>query len=131
MRPAFIIINTMVAALLFGFWRLGLLSGFTSLSGNEVVLLGLLTLYSVPGFVSVVRGNFTHARFVANSIPMWGLAFTVLGMIMAVSQFKSLTPEVIGEVFKNLAFAITPNMVGVVLMAWIRELCFYIGGEEI
>lgn len=131
MRSKFVIINTMILALIFVFWRTGLLAGFGQLAGTEFILLGLLGLYAIPGFISVFRGNHIHARFIANSIPMWSLTFTVLGMILAVSQITAFTPEIIAVVFKNLAFAITPNMIGVVLMVWIRELCFYMWEEEI
>jgi hypothetical protein len=131
MKTTFIIINTMILSLIFGFWRLGLLDGFPQLAYSELIMVGLLCIYSIPGFVAAFRGNFDHARFVANSIPIWALGFTVLGMLLAVSQITSFTPDVIGMVFKNLAYAITPNMIGVILMAWIRELSYYCGGEEI
>lgn len=131
MQATFVIINTMVVALTFGFWRLGILDGLPQLAVSELILIALLFVYAIPGFVSAYLGKFGHAKFVANSIPMWALAFTVMGMLLAVSQITDFTPEVIGAVFKNLAFAITPNMVGVVLMVWIRELVYYCGGEEV
>lgn len=121
----------MIFALIFGFWRIGILDGFPQLNLTELVLIGLLFIYSIPGFISAFNANFIHAKFVANTIPMWALAFTVMGMLLAVSEITDFTPEIIGKVFKNLAFAITPNMIGVVLMAWIRELCYYMGGEEV
>ena len=130
-RSTFIIINTMILALIFGFWRMGILDGFPQLASSEVIMIGLLFIYAIPGFISTFKGNYDHARFVANSIPMWALALTVLGMLLAVSKITDFSPEIIGSVFKNLAFAITPNMIGVVLMTWIRELCYYMSGEEI
>jgi hypothetical protein len=127
----FVVLHATVAALVFALWRAGAFALAPDLGWFELCLVGLLCLYSVPGFLAVIQQRWEAAGHVANGIPMWGLALTGIGMLVSVAQLKALTPDAMAQVFRNLAFSITPNIVGVVLMAWIRELAWWLGREKI
>lgn len=130
MRPRFVTINAMVVALAIAAWRAGLFAAVPELGAAELMLVGSLAVYAAIGFGAVWRGRFETARHMANGVPMWALGCTGLGMLLAVAQLHSLTPEAMARVFRELAFAITPNIAGVALMAWLRELLWWCGGAE-
>ena len=131
MRPRFVVTNVVMLALVYAGWQLGLFSGFPRLGPIELVMLGFLALYAACGAGAAFLGNWRTCAHIANSLPMWALAFTGLGLILAVSDLHSLTPEAMASVFRNLAFAIVPNIVGVALMAWLREIAWWCDRAEV
>lgn len=130
LRPRFVTINAMVLAVGVAGWRLGLFAALPELGNAELMLLGFLGVYAAIGFGAAALGRWETARHVANGVPMWALGCTGLGMLLAVSGLHSLTPEAMARVFRDLAFAITPNIAGVAAMAWLREILWWCGGER-
>ncbi|HTU55748.1 MAG TPA: hypothetical protein VMF62_17425 [Acetobacteraceae bacterium] len=128
-RPCFVIVNVMVLALGAAAWRAGLFAAVPALGAEETAMLAGLAAYAAVGFAAAFRGRWETARHIANGVPMWALGCTGLGMLLAVDGLRDLTPAAMAEVFRNLAFAISPNIAGVVLMAWLRELIWWCGGE--
>ncbi len=131
MRPRFVVINVIILALLYAGWRLGVFDGFPALGPVELVMVGFLALYAAFGAGAAFLGNWRTCAHIANSLPMWALAFTGLGLVLAVADLHSLTPEAMASVFRNLAFSIVPNIAGVALMAWLRELAWWCARAEI
>lgn len=131
MRPRFIVINVAILALIYSGWRIGLFEAFSYLGTAEIIMLAFLACYSLTGFIAAWKGQWGVARHVANGIPMWGLGLTGLGMVMAVARNGSLTEDGMLQTFRDLTFSITPNILGVALLAWIREIAWWCSGEEI
>jgi hypothetical protein len=131
MRPRFVVTNLVVLALLYAGWRLGLFAGLPRLGPLECVMLGFLALYAACGAGAALLGDWRACAHIANSLPMWALAFTGLGLILAVSDLHTLTPQAMAAVFRNLAFAIVPNIAGVALMAWLREVAWWCDRAEV
>lgn len=131
MRPRFIITNFILLAFAYAAWRYGLFDRFPALGPLECAMVGFLTLYALAGAAAAFFGNWRTCAHIANSLPMWALAFTGLGLVLAVADLNSLTPEAMAAVFRNLAYAIVPNIVGVALMAWLRELAWWCARAEV
>ena len=131
MRPRFIVTNLTILALLYAGWRLGFFAGFPALAPLECVMLGFLALYAAFGAVAAFRDDWRTCAHIANSLPMWALAFTGLGLVLAVAGLNSLTPDAMAVVFRNLAYAIVPNIAGVALMAWLREIAWWCARAEV
>lgn len=131
MRPRFVVTNVVVAALIYAAWRLGVFVGFPALGSVEVVMVGFLGAYAALGAGAAFLGNWRTCAHIANSLPMWALTFTGLGLVLAVADLHSLTPEAMAAVFRNLAYSIIPNIVGVALMAWLRELAWWSARAEV
>ncbi|MEO8715612.1 MAG: hypothetical protein ABI369_11420 [Acetobacteraceae bacterium] len=131
MRPRFVITNVIIAALIYAAWRLGVFAGFPALAPVEVVMVGFLAVYAAFGAAAAFMGNWRTCAHIANSLPMWALTFTGLGLVLAVADLHALTPEAMAAVFRNLAFSIIPNIAGVALMAWLRELAWWCARAEV
>lgn len=131
MRPRFVITNVIVLALFYAGWRMGLLNGFPALGPLECAMVGVLVVYGAVGAGAAFFGNWRTCAHIANSLPMWALAFTGLGLVLAVAGLNSLTPSAMAVVFRNLAYAIVPNIVGVALMAWLREIAWWCARAEV
>ena len=130
-RPRFIIACTAIIALGVAAWWGGLLQGFASIAVYEAVMIAALGAYASVGIIAAFRGRFDAARHVANGLPIIALCMTGLGILLAVSGLGALTPSALTAVFRNLALAISPNVVGIALMAAIREAMFWSAGEGI
>ncbi len=131
MRPRFVVVNAMVAAVLIAAWRAGLFAAVPALGADEAVMLAALGVYAAAGFGAAWLGKWETARHIANGVPMWALGCTGLGMLLAVDGLHSLTPAAMAQVFRELAFAISPNIGGVALMSWLREAIWWCGGETV
>jgi len=131
MRPRFVVANVVIAALIYAAWRFGVFVGFPALGPVELVMVGFLAAYALFGAVAAFVGNWRTCAHIANSLPMWALTFTGLGLVLAVADLHSLTPEAMATVFRNLAYSIIPNIVGVALMAWLRELAWWCARAEV
>ena len=94
-------------------------------------MLAALVLYSAAGFWAAFRGRWSVAAHIANGTPMFALAMTGLGMLLATLDLGELTPQALAQVFREMVLAITPNILGVFLLAWLRELAFWCGNAEI
>lgn len=130
MRSQFVIINAIILSIVLVAWHLGIFDSFPDLQKKELIMLGGLFVYSLGGFIAVCRKCWATARHIANGIPMWALGCTGLGMLLAVHNMHSVNSAALTSVFRNLAFSISPNIVGVMLMAWLRELIWWLGHEE-
>lgn len=131
MRASFVTVNAMVLAVGVAAWRAGFFGAVPSLGWRELTMLVVLGVYSSIGFGAAFMGCFGTARHIANGVPMLALGCTGLGLLLAVNGLTTLTPEALAKVFRELAFAISPNIAGVVLMAWIREAMHWSAGEPI
>lgn len=129
-KPRFIVVNVMMIAILIAAWRVGLLAAVPALGGVETTMLGALGVYAALGFAAAWRGRWQIAQHIANGVPMWALGCTGLGMLLAVNGLHELTPAAMARVFRDLAFAIAPNIAGVALMSWLREVIWWCGGER-
>lgn len=129
-RPRFVIVNVMMGAVLIAAWQAGLFASVPALAGTEAAMLSILGIYAAVGFAAAWCRRWESARHIANGVPMWALGCTGLGMLLAVNGLHSLTPVAMAQVFRELAFAIAPNVAGVVLMSWLREAIWWCGGER-
>lgn len=130
MRPRFVIVNAVALALCAAAWQAGWLDGLTALTGAEWTMLGFLLAYFSIGLVAAFRCDWKLVGHIANGLPMWALGFTGLGLVMAVAGLTAMTPEMLLSVFRHLALAIVPNVFGVLLMVWLREIAFWSGDRE-
>lgn len=131
MRPKFITLNVVILCFCFSAWWAGFFS-FTSLFGvKEIIMLSILGVYSSFGFGAIIIKKWNICRHIANGTPMFALAMTGLGMLLATTTLDTLTPQALAQVFKDMVMAISPNILGIFLLAWLRELAFWCGNEEI
>lgn len=130
MRARFVVVNVMMLAVLIAAWRIGMFGAVPALGEIEIVMLAALACYGSVGFAAAFAGRWESARHLANGIPMWGMAFTGLGMLLAVTHLRSLTPDGLSAVFRDFVFAISPNVLAVALMAWLREVLWWCHGAE-
>ncbi len=131
--PRLALVHLAALAALLGAWQAGLLDGAIAAAREptEAMMLGALCLYAGWGMLAVLRGDWKVSRHVANGLPMWGLGCTGVGMVLAVSHLQGIDPGVMTQVFRQLAFAIMPNILAVVLMTWIREMMWWMSQEHI
>ena len=127
----FIVIHVTIAAVVFALWRAGALASLHMLNWTEVFLLGCLVLYALPGFFAVTQQNWRVVKHIGNGVPMWAICFTVLGLILTVASIKDMTPESLTNAFRNIILSLAPNLVGMLLMNWLRELAWWLGHEEL
>ena len=129
-RPRFVIVNVIAVALVGAAWQAGWLTGLAGLGAAEWAMLAFLGLYFGVGLAGAVGGNWRLVGHIADGLPMWALGFTGLGLVMAVAGLTSMTPETLLAVFRHLALAIVPNVFGVLLMIWLREISYWSGPDE-
>jgi hypothetical protein len=89
-----------------------------------------LFLYSGIGFIAAFFKKWSIVRHIANGIPMWALACTGLGMSLAIYYMGDISSDSLIPVFKTIALSIFPNIVGIFLLAWLREIAFWTGNEK-
>lgn len=128
MRPRFVIVNAVIAALAFAAWHIGLFADFPDVGRAEIAMCAVLLAYGLAGAVFGFCGHWAACGHIAHSLPIIALGFTGLGLLLAVSGLGPLDPAALATVFRALAFAILPNVVGVALMAWLRELGWWSAG---
>jgi hypothetical protein len=117
--------------LLLAAWRTGFFAFSTAFAPREVAMLAALVLYSLVGFWAAFLGRWNVTAHIANGTPMFALAMTGVGMLLATLDLKELTPQALAGVFRDMVLAISPNILGVFLLAWLRELAFWCGDAEI
>jgi hypothetical protein len=127
----FIVIHVTIAAITFALWRGGALASFPALNVEETVLLSCLVLYAIPGFIAVFQRKWAVVKHIGNGVPMWAICFTVLGLILTVASIKDMTPDSLTGAFRNIILSLAPNLVGMLLMNWLRELAWWLGREEL
>lgn len=127
----FITLHVTVAAMAFALWRAGVFAIFPRLSPTELILVGLLGAYALRGFIAMLQQRWEDVRHIANSLPMYGLCFTVLGILLTMASVRDFSPDSVTNLLLPLICALSPNMVGVALMIWMRELAWWMGHEEI
>lgn len=120
----------MLVTLLVVAWRSRMLTPFAALGWHEIALLGLLGAYTAVGIGAACRGRWAAVRRVANALPAWGLAFTGLGLLLAAAGLHDLTPAALSVVFRELVFAVAPNIVGVLGFAWLTVLANWAADED-
>jgi len=111
-------------------WWANYFEGFTHLHITEYAMIIFLLLYFLFGVFASMRKNWFVVRHIANGLPMWSLVFTGIGIINAAIGLVNVETETLILVFKNLALAISPNVIGVFLMIWLREIALWCGHEE-
>jgi len=121
----FVTIHATVAAVAFALWRAWVFETFPRLSSTELILVGLLGAYAIRGFIAMLQQHWEDVRHIANSLPMYGLCFTVLGILLTMASVKNSSTEPVTNLLLPLFCALTPNMVGVALMIWMRELAVH------
>jgi len=127
----FVTIHMTVSAVVFALWRAGVFGVFPRLNSTELLLIGFLGAYAIRGFIALLRQRWNDVRHIANSLPMYGLCLTVLGVLLTMASVKDFSAESAAHLLLPLVCALTPNMVGVALMIWMRELAWWMGHEEI
>lgn len=130
-KAKFVTLNLIAFCLVFAAWRAGFFAFSSAFGIRELVMLAVLVLYSLVGFWAAFRGRWKTAAHIANGTPMFALAMTGLGMLLATLDLSELTPQALALVFREMVLAITPNILGVLLLAWLRELAFWCGDAEI
>ncbi len=129
-RPRFVIVNAVAITLAGAAWHAGWLDGLSALTNAEWAMLAFLGIYFSIGLAAALRRDWRLVGHIANGLPMWALGFTGLGLVMAVAGLTAMTPETLLTVFRHLALAIVPNIFGVLLMVWLREIAFWSGDRE-
>jgi hypothetical protein len=127
----FVVIHVTIAAVAFALWRTGAFGSLPLPDREEIFLLGCLVLYSIPGFIAVSQRNWAVVKHIGNGVPMWAICFTVLGLILTVASIKDMTPDSLTNAFRNIILALAPNLLGMLLMNWLRELAWWLGREEL
>ena len=130
MNARFIVTNALVLAVVFTAARLGLFDGFPSFGFIEYILCGALLLYAAVGFIAIWLRKLDIGRHIAHGVTVWGLPCTGLGMIMAVAGAHSLEPSVMLGVFRNLVFSLAPNILATFLLAWLREVMWWVSSQD-
>lgn len=120
----------MLISLLGSAWWANFLFGFSKLHMMEYVMILFLLAYFMVGIISSLFKKWEIVRHIANGLPMWALVFTGIGIINAAIGLSNTETDTLLIVFKNLALAISPNIVGVFLMIWLREIALWCGHEE-
>lgn len=131
LRPKFVTLNLIGLCVFVAAWRAGFFQFVAAFTPREVAMLAALVLYAAAGFVAAFRGSWKVAAHIANGTPMFALAMTGLGMLLATLDLTELTPQALAQVFREMVLAISPNILGVFLLAWLRELAFWCGNAEI
>lgn len=127
----FLVFNVAVLALLACAWLMGLFRPFFTLGLQEWSMLGVLGVYAALGAVLLVRGRPDAASHVANSLPIFGLFFTGLGLLLSASHFTNTSPAALALIFRGLIGAIAPNIIAVGLMLWLREMGRWLYGADL
>lgn len=127
----FIVINAIMITLMIGATLGNWFVGLFSLGYTELIMASFLFIYFMGGVIASFRHKWNIVRHIANGLPMWALAFTGLGIINAAVGLTGTSTEQLVEVFKNLALAIAPNILGILFMVWLREVALWCGYEEI
>lgn len=122
MRARLVVLNVMVGALLIAAWRAGMLDAFGALRAQEWAMLACLGAYFAVGLGAAWRGRWEAVDRIANALPAWGLGFTGIGLLLAAFHLHALTPAALSQVFRELVFAVSPNIVGVIGFAWLTML---------
>lgn len=130
-RPKFLTLNLIGLCLCFAAWRAGFFAFSAAFGIREVAMLATLVVYSAIGFWAAFQGRWKVAAHIANGAPMFALAMTGVGMLLATLDLTELTPQALAQVFREMVLAISPNILGVFLLAWLRELAFWCGDAEI
>jgi hypothetical protein len=112
-------------------FAIGLFAAIPSLILTEKLMLGLLVAITVFGLLLGFGHRWDSASHIANTLPMLGLAFTGLGLLNAVASMGALTPDALASVFRELGYAIAPNIMAVFGMWWIKVVGWWAAGEEI
>ena len=122
MSPKFIVVNVGALAIAFSAWASGWFAVLSMLDWPEISMLIFLVGYFCVGLVAAAKHATSTVEHVMDGLPMWGLCFTGISLILAVSHLTTNDPEVLFLVFKYMALAILPNVLGVYLMIWLREV---------
>lgn len=130
-RPTFITLNLIAFCIGFAAWRAGFFAFAGEFAPRELVMLVALVLYSLVGFWAAFLGRWNVTSHIANGTPMFALAMTGIGMLLATLDLGELTPQALAQVFREMVLAISPNILGVFLLAWLRELSFWCGDAEL
>lgn len=130
MRSRLIILNVMLVAVGIAAWRDGYFSAFGLLGWQEIAMLVALGAYAAVGLGAAWRGRWETVARVANALPAWGLAFTGVGLLLAAAGLHSLTPDALSQVFRELVFAVAPNIVGVLGFSWLTALANWAAGRD-
>lgn len=130
-KARFIVVNAIMITMLIGAAMGNWFAGFFSLGYIELIMASFLFAYFMGGVIAAIRHRWNTVRHIANGLPMWALAFTGLGIINAAVGLTDTSTEQLIEVFKNLALAIAPNILGILFMVWLREIAMWCGDEEI
>jgi hypothetical protein len=131
MKPRLVIANVLLLVLAGAAWRLGLLDAFPALGPAEKIMLVALGCLFVLGLICAFQGRFGSVSHIANTLPVWGLGFTGMGVLLAVAQMGSLSPEALTAVFRNLAFSVAPNIVAVIAMGWLKTVTWWACHEDV
>ena len=131
MRARFVTLNVMILSGALASWWSGFFAGMPHFMWQEEAMLLALLIYGMVGFVAAFLGRWQTASHLANGAPIVALAMTGMGMLIAVSDLQALNPQALALVFREMAYAIAPNILGVLILVWLRELAYWCAGEEI
>src|SRR3974390_3130947 len=98
-RPKFIVLNLMLLCVGFAAWRAGFFAFSGAFAPREGAMLVALALYCLVGFGAGFLGRWRVVAHIANGTPMFALAMTGLGMLLATLDLTELTPQALAQVF--------------------------------
>lgn len=127
----FLILNVMACGFLYICYLVGFLDFFSYMKNYEIFFLVFLLLYYAVGAFSVLFQKWNTAIHIANGLPIWALGGTGLTLIKIIIDLKIVNQGSLLQVFHGIALAIGCNIVGIMLMAFIRECVWWINKESI
>jgi hypothetical protein len=134
MRPAFLVTNVILLSITGAAAWLGLLYPLVLMPYYETLMAYFMVLVFAIGLLGAFFGNWREVYHIGNSLPMWGILGTGLGITNAFAVAHgahALTPALGFQFFINAGLALTINFEAIFLMIWLRELAYRCGGEHI
>lgn len=126
----FVAVNVFIIAIIVLLWLKGFWQALPAFPPYELVMIAILGAYFSLGMALVVLDRNTAAH-IANSLPILALGFTGLSLVIAVGNLHAVNPAALAVIFHELAYAIAPNIAGVLMMAWLREVMWFAYREGI
>ncbi len=126
----FALVNFLTAALIVAAWQLGLGNWISDLPQSTWLMIGLLGLVWLAGIGFTLARQWGTVYHVANLLPILGLVLTGLGFQIA-RHAAIGAPDEHAFMFTAIIQSLSTTFLSVALMAHLREVAWWVGGEHI
>ncbi len=130
MSPAFIVINVGALVLMASAWSSGWFAILSMIEWHEIIMLFYLIGYFGIGLIAAGKRAWETVGHITDGLPMYGLCFTGVSLLLALGHLTSSNADVVMDVFKYMTLAIIPNILGAWLMIWLREIAYWTYRDE-